>query len=41
METEALSAVQELDFSVLTLFLRAGLVVKVVMLLLLFASVWL
>ena len=40
METEALSAVQELDFSVVTLFLRAGIVVKFVMLLLLFASVW-
>lgn len=40
METETLSAVQGLDFSVWTLFLQAGIVVKIVMLILLFASVW-
>nr|WP_325252386.1 protein TolQ [Amylibacter sp.] len=40
METETLAAVQEIDFSMLALFLRATLVVKIVMLILIFASVW-
>nr|WP_323777351.1 protein TolQ [Amylibacter sp.] len=40
METETLAAVQEIDFSMIALFLRATLVVKIVMLILIFASVW-
>ena len=46
METEAINTVGlaaasgDLDFSVWTLFLRADLIVKLVMLLLLSASVW-
>lgn len=40
METETLAAVQEIDFSMLALFLRATLVVKIVMMILIFASVW-
>ncbi len=40
METEALAAAQEIDFSMLALFLRATFVVKVVMLILVAASIW-
>jgi biopolymer transport protein TolQ len=40
METEALSAAAEIDFSFLGLFLRATFTVKLVMLLLIVASVW-
>lgn len=40
METEALAAVQEMDFSMMALFWRAGLVVKAVMVLLVLASFW-
>ena len=46
METEAINTVGlgaasgDLDFSVWTLFIRADLIVKLVMLLLLSASVW-
>ncbi|MAD94427.1 MAG: protein TolQ [Rhodobacteraceae bacterium] len=40
METETLAAVQEVDFSMLALFLRATITVKIVMLILIFASVW-
>ncbi len=40
METEALAAAQEIDFSLLALFARATLTVKVVMLLLLTMSFW-
>lgn len=40
MEFEALSAVQGVDFSLMSLFDRAGLVVKSVMLLLLLGSFW-
>ena len=40
METEALAAAQEIDFSMLALFLRATFVVKVVMLILVGASIW-
>ncbi|PIB24017.1 protein TolQ [Amylibacter kogurei] len=40
MEAEALGAAAEIDFSMLTLFLRATLTVKIVMLILIFASVW-
>ncbi|GLQ33778.1 Tol-Pal system subunit TolQ [Amylibacter marinus] len=40
METEALVAASEIDFSLLALFLRATITVKVVMLILIFASVW-
>ena len=40
METETLAAVQEVDFSMLALFLRATITVKIVMLMLIFASVW-
>ncbi|MBR9862282.1 MAG: protein TolQ [Rhodobacteraceae bacterium] len=40
METETLAAVQEVDFSMLALFLRATLTVKLVMLILIFASIW-
>ena len=40
METETLAAVQDADFTVIALFLRASLVVQLVMVLLLAASVW-
>jgi len=40
METEVLAAAQEIDFSLWTLFWRATLIVKVVMLMLIVASVW-
>lgn len=40
METETLAAVQEVDFSMLALFLRATITVKIVMLILILASVW-
>ena len=40
METEALGAVAEVDFSLLALFMRATITVKLVMLILIFASVW-
>ena len=40
METEALAAASEIDFSVLALFLRATITVKIVMLILIFASIW-
>ena len=40
MEIETVVAAQGVDFSVLSLFLRAGIVVKIVMLVLLFASFW-
>ena len=40
METEALAAASEMDFSMLALFARASLLVKLVMLLLIAASVW-
>ena len=40
METETLAMAQEIDFSLLALFLRASLVVKIVMLLLFVASIW-
>ncbi|MEO0914876.1 MAG: Tol-Pal system subunit TolQ, partial [Pseudomonadota bacterium] len=40
METEALGAASELDFSLMALFLRATVTVKIVMVLLILASVW-
>lgn len=40
METEALAAAQEIDFSLLALFLRATFTVKLVMLILIGASIW-
>ncbi|MEM8868827.1 MAG: protein TolQ [Pseudomonadota bacterium] len=40
METEALSAAGELDFSLLALFLRATITVKLVMIVLVVASIW-
>ncbi len=40
METEALAAAQEIDFSLLALFSRATLTVKVVMLMLMVMSFW-
>lgn len=40
METETLAAVQDIDFSLLALFLRATLTVKIVMAVLVFSSVW-
>jgi biopolymer transport protein TolQ len=40
METEALAAAQEIDFSFLALFIRATLMVKLVMILLIIASFW-
>ncbi|WP_050528488.1 protein TolQ [Pseudorhodobacter aquimaris] len=40
METETLAAAQEIDFSLIALFARATLTVKLVMLLLLFMSFW-
>ncbi len=40
METEALAAAQNIDFSILALFARATITVKAVMLILLLASFW-
>ncbi len=40
METETLAAVQSVDFSMLALFMRATLTVQVVMIMLIFASMW-
>lgn len=40
METETLAAVQDIDFSLLALFWRAGIVVKLVMVILVAASAW-
>lgn len=40
METETLSMAQGMDFSLLALFLRASLIVKIVMTILFAASVW-
>ncbi|MCP5087098.1 MAG: protein TolQ [Rhodobacteraceae bacterium] len=40
METETLAAAQNVDFSMLALFLRATFTVKIVMLILIFASIW-
>jgi biopolymer transport protein TolQ len=40
METETLSLAQEIDFSMLALFARATLTVKVVMIILILASFW-
>ncbi|GIX13990.1 MAG: Tol-Pal system subunit TolQ [Paracoccaceae bacterium] len=40
METGTLAAAQQLDFSLLALFMRATLTVKIVMIILLLASVW-
>lgn len=40
METETLAAASEIDFSLLALFLRATLTVKIVMIILVVASVW-
>jgi biopolymer transport protein TolQ len=40
MEAEALGAVHDVDFSMLALFLRATIIVKLVMLVLIFASFW-
>ncbi len=40
METEALAAAQQIDFSLLSLFWRATLTVKIVMLVLIAASFW-
>ena len=40
METETLALAQEMDFSMLGLFARATLTVKLVMILLIFASFW-
>jgi len=40
METETIAAAQQIDFSLLALFLRATLTVKIVMIVLILASVW-
>ena len=40
MESETLVAVQSIDFSLLALFLRATLIVKIVMLILMVSSIW-
>jgi biopolymer transport protein TolQ len=40
METEALALAQDIDFSVVALFWRASFIVKIVMLMLIFASFW-
>ena len=40
METETLAMAQEIDFSLLALFLRASFIVKIVMIMLFVASVW-
>ena len=40
MELEAANSVQQLDFSLMALFIRATLTVKIVMVILLVSSVW-
>ena len=40
MELEAANNVQQLDFSLMALFIRATLTVKIVMVILLVSSVW-
>ena len=40
MELEAATGIQQLDFSLMALFLRATLTVKIVMIILLVSSVW-
>ncbi len=40
METETLAAAGEIDFSLLALFLRATLTVKIVMVILIISSIW-
>ena len=40
METDTLAAAQQIDFSLLALFLRATFTVKIVMLVLIAASFW-
>lgn len=40
METEALGAASEIDFSLLALFMRATLTVKLVMIVLIISSIW-
>ena len=40
MELEAANGIQQLDFSLMALFLRATLTVKIVMIILLVSSVW-
>ena len=40
MESETLAATQSIDFSLVALFLRATLTVKIVMLILMFSSIW-
>jgi biopolymer transport protein TolQ len=40
MDTQTLAAAQEIDFSLFALFMRATLTVKIVMLMLVFASFW-
>ena len=40
MELEAAASVQQLDFSLMALFLRATLTVKIVMIILLVSSIW-
>lgn len=40
METEVLASASEIDFSLLSLFLRATFTVKIVMVLLILASIW-
>ena len=40
METEALAMAQEIDFSLLALFVRASFTVKLVMIILVVASFW-
>lgn len=40
METETLSMAVEIDFSLLALFIRAGLIVQIVMVLLFVGSIW-
>ena len=40
METEVLSSAQQMDFSLLALFLRASFTVKIVMMMLIVASFW-
>ena len=40
MELEAATSIQQLDFSLMALFLRATLTVKLVMIILLVSSIW-
>ena len=40
METETLAAAGEIDFSLLALFLRATITVKIVMVILILSSIW-